>query len=185
MSITKPWNAKYMTGPTDQTAAFDDVFERLWPRIHRLLIAIVGDPAEAEDLAIESFYKLSQRPQLLEDGQNPAAWLYRVASNLGYNALRSARRRGRYETEAHGSSLRIAIPGPEDETSRRMEVAQVRSVLASMKARDAKLLLLKHTGLSYAELAETLGIAPGSVGSLLTRAERKFARRYRQLYDGD
>jgi DNA-directed RNA polymerase specialized sigma24 family protein len=42
----------------------------------------------------------------------------------------------------------------------------------------ARLLYLRHLGLSYAELAETLGLAPGSIGKLLARAHKEFERRY-------
>ena len=59
---------------------------------------------------------------------------------------------------------------------------RVRQVLAQMKPRQAKLLTLRHSGLSYQELAVTLNLAPGSIGSLLTRAERAFAQRYRLAY---
>jgi RNA polymerase sigma-70 factor (ECF subfamily) len=58
----------------------------------------------------------------------------------------------------------------------------VRCILAEMKPRDAKLLLLRHSGLTYKELAVALNLAPGSIGSLLTRAERAFAKRYRLAY---
>jgi RNA polymerase sigma-70 factor (ECF subfamily) len=58
----------------------------------------------------------------------------------------------------------------------------VRRVLAELKPRDTKLLVLRHSGLSYKELAVALDLSPGSIGSLLTRAERAFAKRYRLAY---
>jgi RNA polymerase sigma-70 factor (ECF subfamily) len=60
--------------------------------------------------------------------------------------------------------------------------ARVRQILIEMQPREAKLLLLRHAGLSYKELAEALNVAPGSVGSLLTQAKRTFARKYRQAF---
>ncbi|PMP85558.1 MAG: RNA polymerase subunit sigma-24, partial [Roseiflexus castenholzii] len=51
---------------------------------------------------------------------------------------------------------------------------QVRAALATMPQRQAHLLLLRHAGLSYAEVAAVLNLAPGSVGTLLARAERAF-----------
>jgi RNA polymerase sigma-70 factor (ECF subfamily) len=51
-----------------------------------------------------------------------------------------------------------------------------------MKPRDAQLLLLRADGMPYRELAPTLEIQPGSVGSILARAEREFERRYRARY---
>ena len=60
--------------------------------------------------------------------------------------------------------------------------AQVRRILTELKPREAKLLMLRHAGLSYQELAEAVGVAPGSVGSLLTQARRKFETHYTQTF---
>jgi RNA polymerase sigma-70 factor (ECF subfamily) len=51
-------------------------------------------------------------------------------------------------------------------------------VLRQMKERDAQLLILRHSGLSYREIAAALDVAPGSVGTLLARAEAEFEQRY-------
>jgi len=56
----------------------------------------------------------------------------------------------------------------------------VREVLAEMDQRQAQLLLLRHSGVSYREIAAALDMAPTSVGTLLARAEREFEKRYRQ-----
>ena len=60
--------------------------------------------------------------------------------------------------------------------------ARVRRILAEMKPREAKLLLLRHSGLSYKELALILNLSPGSVGTLLTQAKRTFARNYYRAF---
>jgi len=52
-------------------------------------------------------------------------------------------------------------------------------VLAHMRPRSAQVLVLRHSGLSYTEVAEAIGAAPGSVGTLLARAEKEFERLYR------
>jgi RNA polymerase sigma-70 factor (ECF subfamily) len=54
----------------------------------------------------------------------------------------------------------------------------VRTSLASIKPRSAKLLILRHSGFSYAEIADALQISPGSVGTLLARAEREFKKKF-------
>jgi RNA polymerase sigma factor (sigma-70 family) len=61
---------------------------------------------------------------------------------------------------------------PHDELLRAEERARVREALARLPERQGKLLLLRYAGLSYAEVAATLESAPGSVGTLLARAER-------------
>ena len=57
----------------------------------------------------------------------------------------------------------------------------VRRVLAHLLERQSRLLLLRHAGLSYAEIAEALDVAPGSVGTLLVRAEKAFLAAYKLM----
>jgi RNA polymerase sigma-70 factor (ECF subfamily) len=67
---------------------------------------------------------------------------------------------------------------PQDEYLRREERERVRSALARLPERTAKLLLLRYAGLAYAEIAAALQVAPASVGTLLARAERAFEAAY-------
>ena len=167
------------TVATSTEQAFDEVFQTYWTRIYQLCFRLVGDPVEAEDLALETFVRLHKKPRLLQPDQNVGGWLYRVATNLGYNALRAAQRRAKYET----ASVHEFVPptqgdDPADLAEIAVERAQVRHVLAQMKPRAAKLLLLRHSGLPYDELAKVLRLNPKSVGKMLSRAERDFEKRY-------
>jgi RNA polymerase sigma-70 factor (ECF subfamily) len=110
---------------------------------------------------------------------NLGGWLYRVAVRLGYNALRSARRRAQYEIAAGRDALdRDAPPDPAAAAEQAEERARVRAALKRMPERSAQLLILRHSGLSYQEVAAALGLAPGSVGTLLARAEAEFEKLY-------
>ena len=53
------------------------------------------------------------------------------------------------------------------------------AALAELPPQQAQLLMLRHAGLSYKELALALDVAPTSIGTLLARAERAFEARYR------
>jgi RNA polymerase sigma-70 factor, ECF subfamily len=160
-------------------ADYESAFHTYWPRIHALLFRLTGDSDQAEDLALEVFLRLHRQPHLLGPDQNLAAWLHRVAANLGYNALRAVRRRQKYETEAGQFDLEDSPTlDPAREVERTAERNRVRLTLAAMKPRDAQLLLLRHSGLSYTELAATLQLNPVSVGKLLSRAEKEFEKRY-------
>lgn len=166
-----------------EAQVFEAIFQEHWPRVYGVLFRLVGDHAEAEDLALEVFWRLYRRPPA--DKQGLGGWLYRVATNLGFNALRARRRRDRYEDEA--GRLLLAShqdPDPLAEIGRAEERAQVRQVLARMKPRSAQLLVLRYSGLSYAELAAALGLAPASIGALLARAEDEFAALYQALEAG-
>lgn len=165
-------------------ASFELLFLEHWPRVYGVLVRLVGDPAEAEDLALETFWQLYQRPP--EQRGSLGGWLYRVATNLGYNALRAAQRRQRYEaTAGHEALVRAAAPEPPEAAERAETRRRVRAVLYALPARAAQLLLLRHSGFTYQEIAAALGVAPASVGTLLARAEEDFAERYQALENGE
>jgi len=158
-------------------ADFEALFEQQWAPLCRTLYRLLGDWDEAEDLALESFIRLYRQPPTHQ--QNLTGWLYRVATHLGFNALRSRNRRQKYEQQAGMETLQTNLSlDPIHHVERQMEQAQVREVLKSIKPRSARLLLLRYSGLSYAEIASALDIAPGSVGALLARAEKEFENAY-------
>ena len=165
-----------------RSAEFETLFQEHWARVYRLLQRLVGDPSEAEDLALETFLRLyNQRPRQ-EDGLNLGGWLYRVATNLGLHSIRSWKRRENYELTAG----KFALENSEEESpaeilAQEEERQQVRRVLSKMNQKQSQLLILRHSGLSYKEIATTLNLAPASIGPLLVRAEREFEKQYRAL----
>jgi len=169
---------------SDFQASFEALFRQHWERLCGLLVRIVGDQAEAEDLALEAFLRLYHRPP--PDDDNLGGWLYRVATNMGLNALRARKRRRAYEQEAGQLSLEMdPSEDPAAVTERAQERQMVRDTLQALKSRSTQILLLRHSGLSYAEIAAAIGVAPSSVGTLLARAESEFEDRYNQMHSND
>jgi RNA polymerase sigma-70 factor (ECF subfamily) len=147
-----------------------------------MLCGLVGDPAEAEDLALDAFFRLYQRHPQPEPDFNPGGWLHRVALNLGLHSIRSYRRRERYEMKAGRGALEQAPEQrPAELLAQKEERRLARLVLSEMKEGQARLLVLRHSGMAYKEIAAALGLSPASIGPLLLRAEREFERRYRAL----
>ncbi len=159
------------TVAADATAVEAAFFEH-YTRVYAVLFRLVGDRAEAEDLALETFLKLWQAPPAHQD--NLGGWLYRVATRLGYNALRAAQRRARYEEQAAREAAADQAHDPAHEAERLDERRRVRQALAKLSERDAQLLIMRYSGLGYKEIAAALGISPNSVGTLLNRAEERF-----------
>jgi RNA polymerase sigma factor (sigma-70 family) len=157
--------------------SFDDFFLRNYRKVYDLLYKLTGQKMEAEDLTVETFVRYLQRRPKKED--HPSAWLYRVAMNLGYNALRSSKRRTKYEEKA---GLFLANGGasedPEQFLQRERQKRKVRNILSKMSRRDAEMLLLYHSGFSYKEISQVINVAPASVGTLLIRAQKKFQNLY-------
>ena len=161
---------------------FDALFLAHYEEVYRLLYRIVGTREEAEDVAQETFLRLARQRFGSGREHNVRAWLYRVASNLAFNALRGQGRRQRREEQTvyAGATAGNPPPDPADAAAQADERAAVRRVLAQLPERQARLLLWRHAGLSYRELAEALAVAPGSVGTLLARAEAEFEKAWRE-----
>jgi RNA polymerase sigma-70 factor (ECF subfamily) len=167
---------------------FDALFTRFYPELFGLVYRVLGDPMETEDTLQETFLKLADEPTLqTHPDTEVAAWLRRVAMNLAFNRLRSARRgRARLQSvgrmERHDTEpLESDLTGPSGVVLRGEERAAVRRALSEVPERQRECLLLRHSGYSYAEIAETIGVAVGSVGVLLARAEHAFRNAYRRL----
>jgi RNA polymerase sigma-70 factor, ECF subfamily len=166
---------------------FDNLFRTHYAPVYRALYRIVGTRQQAEDLAQETFLRLYRHRFSEHRTHNLRAWLFRVATNLGYNSLRGNRRRQDREDglATSGSNGHNQGVDPATITLRNDERETVRQILGSLTLRQSQLLLLRHAGLSYREVAEVLSISPGSVGTLLARAEAAFEAAYRTLVVND
>jgi RNA polymerase sigma-70 factor (ECF subfamily) len=174
-------------GENQANAEFDRLFIEHYRDIFRLAYRIVGSGEEAQDLAQEVFLRLSQHQFARGVAHNVRAWLYRVATNLAFNSLRGRKRQQqRVDRIAEETPLaRDSALDPANEAMRRETCQAVRRILAQLPDRDAQLLLLRHAGLSYQELANALDVAPGSVGTLIARAEASFTDRWSEQHCQD
>src|SRR5512133_3968221 len=119
---------------------FESLFREYWAYVYRILQRLVGDPAEAEDLALETFLRLYQRSPIKEDGFQLGGWLYRVATNLGLRSIRSFKRRERHEIEAGRFALEEAPETrPADLHAQAEEQDLARQALAKMSERQSQL----------------------------------------------
>lgn len=163
-----------------QSDQFEDVFQRHFNGVHGVVARLVGDPDEAEDLTLEAFWRLWRTPGIDDGSCGP--WLYRVATRLGYNALRARTRRSSYEQAAGEDDWRQEGSGnPEGETERRIERQRVRAALRALPFRQTQVLSLRMSGMSYREVAAAMGVKASSIGALLARAESHFEEVYLEL----
>src|SRR5436305_1125276 len=75
---------------------FEAVFHADYYRIARAIGRVIQDPARAEDLAVEAFWRLWKTPRA--QGASAGAWVYRTAIRLALDELRRRARRARYES---------------------------------------------------------------------------------------
>jgi RNA polymerase sigma-70 factor (ECF subfamily) len=162
---------------SETTVDFDALFHAHYGRIARVIGRVVRDPARAEDLAVEVFWKWWRNADA--QGNHAGAWLYRTAVRMALDELRRRSRRTHYESAAIRSPESLS---PEVAHAAAKEQQQVRLVLAALKPRHAEILLLRSHGLSYEDLANSLELNPASPGNFVTRAQQAFRKEYVKQY---
>ena len=147
---------------------FEAFFRAHYPAAVRIAWSVVRDSQLAQDVMIA----VRRRFPDLADGRGAGAWVRVAAVHLGLNSLRGERRRDVRQRR----SLPLAAAGPEEIVIAREEQAAVRDALARLPGHSATVLVLRHSGLSYAEVAEAMGVRAGHVGTMLRRAEAALAK---------
>lgn len=166
-----------LTAKVEPADRFERLFQAHYAAVARLIYRVTGDPALSEELAAEAFWRLHRNPPASED--NLMGWLCRTGLRLALDHIKMRKRRAHYEAQAPGPR---ALPGPEEMLDRSRRQARVRVVLAAVKPEQASLLVLRSEGYSLGEIAGILYLNPGSVGTLLARAEAAFRKEYVDRY---
>jgi RNA polymerase sigma-70 factor (ECF subfamily) len=154
------------------TADLTQLFEQYYDSLVRMLYRRTGDRDRAEDLAQETFARAVAAPP-----NNPRPWLFAVALNLVREDGRRNVRQGRRLELLRADDA--PQQGPEVDFERNESSAAVRAALATLNERDREALLLKAEGFNYTEIATTLGLSKGAVGTTLARARRRLVEAYR------
>jgi RNA polymerase sigma-70 factor (ECF subfamily) len=148
--------------------SFEALFTAEYARVAGIANRVLADPHEAEDVAQEVFIDFHRLHSA--SAQYAPAWLHRAAAHAALNRLRGARRRQRRElAQAAGEGSQTLDPQRQVEVNE--DRRRVREALARMAPKPASVLVLRASGLSYAEVAQALGVGIGQVGTLLRRAE--------------
>jgi len=151
------------------TVDYDALFRRLYPSLFRYLHRLTGDTDAADDIAQESFVRLLGRTMPEEEAR---LWLFTVATNLFRDRARTHKRRERLLQVRPWTPT--PLPRPDEAAESAASVERVREVLTRLAPRDRQMLLMREEGFRYDEIATAAGVAPGSVGTLLARAARRF-----------
>jgi len=153
--------------------AYDLLVRKYRDKIFYHAYYILKDAQEAFDVTQEVFIRSYQESKLFADDFRIKAWLFRVCTNLCYNIVRDKKRRGGIlesvgQEGRRSSEVLLAVDAVLDrEMSQQMARALTRLPLA-----HRNILLLRYwDDLSYAEIAEVLGVKMGTVMSRLSRAK--------------
>jgi RNA polymerase sigma-70 factor (ECF subfamily) len=174
MLYAQAWQPVVAGTPRDATRpSVPDPFERLfleeYPKVVAIAYRVLADRSAAEDVAQDVFIKFHR--SLSADSERAAGWLHAAAVHSALNVIRGDRRRAQRETAHAVDPAQPTTANPERLVVEAESRREVRRALRKLPQRTAALLMLRYSGLSYAEVATALGMKVGNVGTLLRRAE--------------
>jgi RNA polymerase sigma factor (sigma-70 family) len=162
-----------MSAARSEDQAFETLFTSEYARVVGIANRVLADQHEAEDVAQEVFVDFHRLHSAT--AQYAPAWLHRAAAHASLNRLRGARRRQKREVaQALEEGDRTVDPQKHLEVNEDRRL--VRAALGRLAPRPAAALAMRASGLSYAEVAQALGVGIGQVGTLLRRAEAALRR---------
>jgi RNA polymerase sigma-70 factor (ECF subfamily) len=146
--------------------AFEALFQQYQGAVYGWIVRIVRDPAAAEDLTVEAFWRIYRARARFDPTRNFEPWARRIATNVALDHLKKARP----ETGLAGDvpSPRITEPGISEEL-RRKTAGAFQRLPAKLRV-AATLALIEEC--PYTEIAEALGISTGAVKLRVFRALR-------------
>ena len=153
--------------------ALSELVERWQDRLWRLAWRLTDDEQAAWDVLQEVWIVISRRIGRLADAAAFPAWAYRITSNKSIDWIRR-RQRIRRADEAYGQRWHEAenVGNPAEQ-----QHADLREALADLAGRDRAILSFRYEdNFSTAEIAEILGIPPGTVKSRLHHARQRLRR---------
>jgi RNA polymerase sigma-70 factor (ECF subfamily) len=137
--------------------------------VYRYLLSLGLYPPQAQEGAQEVFLRLYATLRKGEKIQNPRAWIFRVAHNLGLK-IRAQEHTGapfdaNLESQIADSSL-----NPEQSLLEREQALRFHKAIERLSDQQRRCLFLRLEGLRYPEIASALGISASAVGEFLRRA---------------
>ncbi|HUJ30043.1 MAG TPA: sigma-70 family RNA polymerase sigma factor [Candidatus Acidoferrum sp.] len=146
--------------------AFEALFRQFQASVYAWIVRIVRDPAAAEDLTVETFWRIYRAHARFDPEGNFGGWARRIATNLALDHLKKARR-----------ELPLAVDPPDEADENPGTRREMREQIArafdklSPKLRVAATLALVEE-VPYDEIAEALGISQTTVRVRVFRATR-------------
>src|SRR3954470_9992431 len=155
-----------------EAIGFDEAFTLHHRAVFATARAILRDAAVAEEVTQDVFLKLYKHQDSAPCGDLLRPWLLRVAINESRNAIRTRNRSLARDATYQKTRQEVAAEF-EPDSSQQLEAA--RRALDKIKEPMRSCLLLRHQGLSYREIAQTLSLKENYIGSLIARARKQFA----------
>jgi RNA polymerase sigma-70 factor (ECF subfamily) len=175
-------------------AAFNQLVRMHQAAVFRQLLRVLGDAAEAEDLAQEVFVTVFKAIETFRGDSRLSTWIHRIAQNHARNRLKyHGRHKRRGDTpleETTEESFAVPetgsrLPRPDQQVEAEQAEVQIRVAITQLDEEQRTLIVLRDLeNLSYEEIQEQTGLPSGTVKSRLHRARVALQERFRALSEG-
>jgi len=170
-------------------AAFNELVRAYEKRVFRLVLRMLGDRAEAEDVAQDVFITVFKSIDSFRGESKLSTWMFRVATNHCKNRIKYLDRRARgkkgeldelsehdaLESASMSSSAMVARPDQQAEANQIEAI--VRAAISELDEDQRALVVLRDVeNLSYEEIQQITGLPEGTVKSRLHRARLQLAK---------
>ncbi len=141
-------------------------------RVFQIAYSILGNSADAEDVAQEAFLRAYQKFRSLRESENFRAWVNRIAFRLALNRQRGQRRRLTRETAWHGAGTRETVDGARI-ADHHVLLERLRNEIENLPEKLRRVLQLSTAeDMDTADVGMVLGIPAGTVRSRLHTARK-------------
>ena len=155
--------------------AFERLFRQFQGEVYRWIVRIVRDPSIAEDLTIETFWRIHRAHARFDPARSFGAWARRIATNVALDYLKKSRPEIALPEDLSAASL----PDPGVQKDVRERVAAAFGQLPAKLRVAATLALIEEE--PYQDIADALGISVGAVKLRVFRAVRFLRKRLKEL----
>jgi len=168
---------------TGDSGAFEELFRQFQGEVYGWIVRMVRDPAAAEDLTIETFWRVHRAHARFDPQRSFGAWARRIATNVALDHLKSAQaKREQAVSPEEGlveNAPAAAAPDPDVQRELRARTQKAFQQLPARLRIVATLALIEER--PQAEIAEALNISTGAVKSRMFRAVRLLRRKLKDL----
>jgi len=154
--------------------AFETLFHQFQREVFGWILRIVRDPAAAEDLTVETFWRIYRSHARFDPAKSFAGWARRIATNVALDHLR----RTRVEVALPDDISQGPPPDPALAQERRLQIQRCFAQLPAKLRVVAALALIEER--PYQEIADALGISLGAVKVRVFRATRRLRKSLEQ-----
>ncbi|MGA2773323.1 MAG: RNA polymerase sigma factor [Bryobacteraceae bacterium] len=150
--------------------AFEALFRQFQGEVYGWIVRIVRDPGAAEDLTVETFWRIYRARSRFDPRRGFGPWARRIATNLALDHLSAQHSSTTLAEDCSPECLRCSPPDPALAADVREKVAAAFGRLPIKLRAAATLAMIEET--PYGDIAEALGISIGTVKSRVFRAVR-------------